>query len=246
MKAAAADGVDEDSAAAADAAGPAEGVGAVSSPEVPEVTAGAAVAAGVVAAAAETLDAPAANGVPVTAVDEEDADVDGAGTDDVPSTTTPADAVALELSDVVEDVDAVGTVTDDKPSTTIAGVVEPADALVDVDEGSVDEVDDESAEDEAVDDESAEDEAVDDESVDVEAEVVAAVVETVVEDEDELSVVEDDDESVVEEADVDELFCIVTVHVFTSCTAAVPLASVIGVSTTTHVSVSRPRGVLVV
>jgi hypothetical protein len=209
------------------------------------VTAGAAVAAGVVAAAAETLDAPAANGVPVT-VDEEDADVDGAGTDDVPSTTTPADAVALELSDVVEDVDAVGTVTDDKPSTTIAGVVEPAEALVDVDEGSVDEVDDESAEDEAVDDESAEDEAVDDESVDVEAEVVAAVVETVVEDEDELSVVEDDDESVVEEADVDELFCIVTVHVFTSCTAAVPLASVIGVSTTTHVSVSRPRGVLVV
>jgi len=190
----------------------------VSSSALIEVTAGAAVAA--VLVGAETLEAPSTtNGVPVAAEDV-DVDVDDTGTDDTPITTIP-DAVALEalkLSVAVEAVDAVGAGTDDKPSTTIppAAVVEAADAVVDVDV----------------------DESVDEESSEDETEVMAAAVEAVVEDE----VVEDDEESV----ELDEEFCIVTVHVFTSCTAAFPLPSVIGVSTTTQVSVSRPRGVLVV
>jgi len=197
-------------------------VGAVSSSALSEVTAGAAVAAVVLGAG--TFDAPTtANGVPAAAADV-DADVDDTETDDTPTMAIP-DAVALEaleLSVAVEDADAVGAGTDDRPSTTIppAAAVDATDAVVDDDE-------------EAVDDESSEDEA----------EVVAATAEAVVEDEDDESlVVEEDDESV----ELDEEFCIVTVHVFTSCTAAFPLVSVTGVSTTTQVSVSRPRGVLVV
>jgi len=166
---------------------------------------------------AGTFDAPTtANGVPVAAADV-DADVDDTETDDTPIMAIP-DAVALEALELSVAVEDADAVGagTDDKPST---TIPPA-AVVD-----------------------ATDAVVDDESSEDEAEVVAAAVEAVVEDEDDESlVVEEDDESV----ELDEEFCIVTVHVFTSCTAAFPLVSVTGVSTTTQVSVSRPRGVLVV
>lgn len=166
---------------------------------------------------AGTFDAPTtANGVPAAAADV-DVDVDDTETDDTPTMAIP-DAVALEALELSVAVEDADAVGagTDDKPST---TIPPA-AVVD-----------------------ATDAVVDDESSEDEAEVVAAAVEAVVEDEDDESlVVEEDDESV----ELDELFCIVTVHVFTSCTAAFPLVSVTGVSTTTQVSVSRPRGVLVV
>jgi len=234
VKAAAGD-VDADAAAAEAAdwlAGAADGVGIVTAGE--EVTSEAAAPAEV---GAGTFDVPATTGAPVAAA-EADADVDdadGAGTDDTPLTTI-ADAVSLEVAEADEADDAGVADTDDRPITTI-----PPDEDADADDDVAVVVDDEESvvEDE---DETREDEA----EAEVVAIVVAAVVEAVVE-------VDDDEpvallEVVVEPDDVVEPveFCIVTVHVFTSCTASFPWASFIGVSTTTHVSVNSPRGVFVV
>jgi len=101
VKAAAAEGVDDDSTAAADAAdwsaGAAEGVGTVAGAEV---AGGAAEVAG-----AGTLDVLPTTGPPVAAADAEVEDADGAGTDDMPITTIPdAESLGVAEAEVADEV----------------------------------------------------------------------------------------------------------------------------------------------
>jgi len=158
---------------------------------------------------------------------------DGIGTDETPITTiggepdaegerVDADAEAVVDTEAVADTEAVGdTGTDDRPITTIPDAVELADVSVvteeDVAEVEASAVVDAVEETVALDSETVDD-AVDAELMVDEAEAVA-VVEAVVAVDDELLVLVLEDVAVAEAEDDD---CMVTVHVFTSCTASFP------------------------
>lgn len=167
---------------------------------------------------------------------------DGTGTEEIPITTIGGDPDAEgERVDAEADADALtDTGTDETPITTMADEVGLAEAEIVTEEEAVEEIGVVDAVEEPVEDDSdSVEEAVDTEEVADEAEEVAAEAEEVTDEAEEVEleaavvdaslapVLEGEIVTVVESAEVvddddDPLGSMVTVHVFTSCTASFP------------------------